>query len=154
MQKITDINSGIYILVIECSRPSILPIKKFNTILLPAGYYYYIGSAQKNLQSRIQRHLSSVKKIHWHIDYITTNDNFKIKEVLIFKNKTKPYECILSQGFIKYFKSEIIACAFGNSDCSKCLTHLYYNEKRIPYSHFISRYQSMVRFIPSSSRTF
>jgi Uri superfamily endonuclease len=154
VHKITDIDKGIYILIIQCDQPSILPVKKFNNITFPAGYYYYIGSAQKNMQPRIKRHLSDVKKIHWHIDYLTTNKNFKIKEVILFKNKRKSYECILSQDFLKYFNSEVKAHEFGNSDCTKCISHLYYNKEEIPHNHFISRYQSIVRFIPSSSVIF
>ena len=38
--------------------------------LLKKGIYIYTGSAKKNIDSRIKRHLSNSKKLHWHIDYL------------------------------------------------------------------------------------
>jgi sugar fermentation stimulation protein A len=151
--KITDIEKGIYCLIIRCSSPASIHCSKFKDILFPAGYYYYIGSAQKNLNARLERHAGRKKRIHWHIDYLTTNKNFNVTEILIFKNKKKSYECFLSKDFLINFKPEIIAPGFGNSDCHKCESHLYYRKKKIPYNHFISLYQSIERFIPSSKET-
>jgi len=33
----------------------------------PAGKYIYTGSARKNMDSRLARHLRKDKKPHWHI---------------------------------------------------------------------------------------
>jgi len=34
------------------------------------GYYAYIGSALSGLKGRINHHLKTGKKLHWHIDYL------------------------------------------------------------------------------------
>ena len=154
MLKITDSDSGVYCLVIECSSSTLIECRSFNNISFNKGYYYYAGSAQKNLSKRIERHIRKDKKIHWHIDYLSAHPNFEIKGVLIFKDKKKSFECLLSKDLNDNFRLKAGALHFGNSDCDKCATHLYYSPKRIPYSHFISRYQSIVRLIPSSSKTF
>jgi Uri superfamily endonuclease len=145
---------GIYCLILRCTEPTTIPCIKFKNTLFPAGYYYYIGSAQKNLSTRIERHIRRIKKIHWHIDYLTTHKNFSVIEVLILRDKKKSCECKLSQDFLINFKTKIIASGFGNSDCNKCKTHLYYSKRKLPYSHFISLYQSIERLIPSSRDTF
>lgn len=154
MQKIINPEQGVYCLVIKGSSKTLISNKKFCGIIFPVGYYYYVGSAQKNLTKRIERHFRKVKKIHWHIDYLTTSPLFNCIEAYIFKNETKSHECKLSQDFADFFKLKEAALNFGNSDCNKCNTHLYYSTKKIPYSHFISRYQSIERFIPSSRDTF
>ena len=154
MPKTTDSDSGVYCLVIECNTQSKIDCRSFNNIIFPKGYYYYAGSAQKNLSKRIERHIRRDKKIHWHIDYLTAHPDFIIKEVLLFKDKKKSFECLLSKDLNNKFGLITGALNFGNSDCDKCATHLYYSPKRIPYSHFISRYQSIVRLIPSSKNTF
>lgn len=154
MPKITDIEKGIYCLIIRCSSPASIYCGKFKNILFPVGYYYYIGSAQKNLNARIERHIRREKNIHWHIDYLTTNQNFRVVEILIFRDKKKSYECTISQDLLNNFSPDIIAPGFGNSDCHRCESHLYYKKKKLPYSHFISLYQSIERLIPSSKDTF
>lgn len=92
--------------------------------------------------------------MHWHVDYLTADTRFEVEEVLIFENKKKSFECMLSKDLNKHFKLIIAAAGFGNSDCESCQTHLYYSPVKIPYSHFISRYQSIVRLMPSSRKTF
>lgn len=151
MQKIIDINSGVYLLEIHASKPFRINLKKCNKKILDAGYYYYSGSAQKNLFQRIKRHLSKEKNIYWHIDYITQKKSIKINTAYIFINATKNFECELVADLLNYFSLKIAILSFGNSDCDKCPTHLLYSKTKIPYSHFISRYQSIVRFIPSSN---
>ncbi|WP_375140655.1 DUF123 domain-containing protein [Nanobdella aerobiophila] len=37
----------------------------------------------------MQRHLKKNKKVHQHIDYLTTNENFKIIEVYYIKTNEK-----------------------------------------------------------------
>ena len=52
MQKITDAKSGIYILELFAEKDFKVRIKKFSDIILDSGFYYYIGSAQKNYNSK------------------------------------------------------------------------------------------------------
>jgi len=59
---------GIYALLIW-SEEKDLPVGSLGTIHFREGYYVYIGSAQKNLRKRMERHLKKKKKMRWHIDY-------------------------------------------------------------------------------------
>jgi Uri superfamily endonuclease len=152
--KTTDKESGIYCLLIKCSRSAKIDNPRFSNVNFPMGFYYYIGSAQKNLTKRIERHFRREKKIHWHIDYLTTNESFECLEAYLINNKKKSFECALSKDFSKIFNMRIAVPYFGNSDCTECDSHLYYSPVKLPYSHFISRYQSIVRLIPSSKNTF
>ena len=62
-----------YILFIKISRNIKLKVGSLGIIKFRKGIYAYVGSAKKNWKSRIQRHFSKKKKIHWHIDYLTSN---------------------------------------------------------------------------------
>ncbi len=115
------------------------------------GYYYYVGSAQKNLTQRIERHLKRYKKQHWHIDYLTCNINTTIKNVYLVKDYSKSYECILAKDLLNKYNMQITIKGFGSSDCNSCESHLLYSKKKITYNQFCSLYQETVLFMPSSS---
>ncbi|HPN39145.1 MAG TPA: DUF123 domain-containing protein [Melioribacteraceae bacterium] len=102
-----------------------------NLYNLMIGYYYYVGSAQKNLQSRIDRHKKKIKKIHWHIDNITTNINSDINNVFVFINAKKDFECELRDLIEHKFNLTHPIKNFGNSDCNKCFSHLLYSKNKI-----------------------
>ncbi len=109
---------GIYTLIIE-ARDLSIRVGSLGTIHLD-GIYAYVGSASKSLQHRIGRHLRRSKKVHWHIDYLTLNDNARVRYVVYAE--CKGYECTISKSIaersINYVKG------FGSSDC-RCLSHLY-----------------------------
>ena len=85
------------------------------------GYYVYVGSGQSYLEKRIQRHKKRIKKVKWHIDYLTTNSGVKVMEVAAY-DLPKKYECILAYMLRSMgFKS---VKGFGSTDC-KCISHLY-----------------------------
>ncbi|MFQ3573788.1 MAG: DNA/RNA nuclease SfsA, partial [Thermodesulfovibrionales bacterium] len=62
---------GCYLLLmyLEKTRPIKIGLK--GEILFPSGFYVYVGSAKVGLQKRIARHRRRLKKLHWHIDYLT-----------------------------------------------------------------------------------
>jgi len=153
-QFISEKNKGIYILEFYAESSFELNIKKFAGRVFPKGYYYYSGSAQKNLSSRLSRHLRIEKIIHWHIDHLTTHPDLNIKAVYICDNGPKSLECEIVANLIGLKNIEQPLLGFGNGDCSTCKTHLIYSKTRIPQSHLFSLYQDMVRFIPSSRETF
>ena len=85
------------------------------------GYYVYVGSGQSYLEKRIQRHKKRIKKVKWHIDYLTTNSGVKVMEVAAY-DLPKKYECIFADMLRSMgFKS---VKGFGSTDC-KCVSHLY-----------------------------
>ena len=44
-------------------------IGAFGTFPFPNGHYVYIGSAKKNIRSRVERHYKMDKPNRWHLDY-------------------------------------------------------------------------------------
>ncbi len=152
MQK--QINCGIYLLEIKILQKFSIEIGKFGKVTFEKGFYYYIGSAQKNLHQRILRHIRKSKKLHWHIDYLNSENNSKIENIFIFPNYPKNEECLLVDSLEKNFHQSHKVKKFGNSDCIKCVSHLLFNKKKIDYNHLFSLYQSTVLFIPSSKEIF
>jgi sugar fermentation stimulation protein A len=154
VQKITDAKSGIYILELSSAKNFKVGIKKFSDIKLNSGFYYYIGSAQKNYNSRLVRHLKKSKTIHWHIDHLTTNAFLKINKIYLLENSNKELECGTVQLLEQLRNINHPLEGFGNSDCKVCKSHLLYSKDEIAYSHFISLYQDIVLFKPSDKDTF
>jgi len=113
-----------YVLVMELYSDSTLQIGKLGTITLSRGTYAYIGSAHS--EKRLERHLRSQKKIHWHIDYFLQ----KAKITAIYISK-KP-ECELAQKIaLPYIPG------FGCSDC-RCPSHLFYGH--VPFLQKLIQY--------------
>ena len=99
-----------------------IKIGKIGPINFKKGYYVYIGSAMNSLESRIRRHLSDEKKLHWHIDYLL--EKSEITDIIY--NENKKVECELSQYIAQ--KTDGVK-DFGCSDC-ECESHLYYFKNR------------------------
>lgn len=111
---------GCYCLIIQLENHSPIKIgKKLGKIEFKQGYYVYVGSAMNSLESRIKRHLSDEKNLHWHVDYLLKKA--EITDVIYNESKRK-IECDLSKSISQ--KSEGIK-DFGCSDC-ECESHLYY----------------------------
>ena len=148
MQKL--INSGIYVLELKLNSRIRISHKKFTHFIFSPGYYYYVGSAQSNLQKRIQRHLRGEKKLHWHIDYLTSIPEITCEKIYILENEEKKLECELAKSISNKFSTSFPAIGFGNSDCSNCKSHLLYIETKIDQSQLLSLYHFTVLSIPSS----
>ena len=107
-----------YQLFINVPKEIDLKIGKLGIYLFPVGSYVYAGSAKKNINKRIERHLSK-KKLHWHIDYLLNNDAAQIIDI----KKSEMIECSLN----KKTNGTIIIKGFGSSDCNLCCgSHLKY----------------------------
>ena len=92
-------------------------IGRLGEFAFPAGHYLYTGSARRGIEARIARHLSSVKKMHWHIDYLLAADGVRVLEV---KRFVEP-ECIINQRTA----GQVIVSGLGASDChAGCGSHL------------------------------
>jgi len=88
------------------------------------GLYAYVGSAQTNLEKRIQRHLREEKRKFWHIDYLLDNHTAKTVKVL-FKEASKTEECKMAT---EISRQNAAVPNFGCSDCN-CKSHLFHIEK-------------------------
>ncbi|MCX7005175.1 MAG: GIY-YIG nuclease family protein [bacterium] len=61
--------SGIYFLLLRMTAARVIRVGA-RRAHFPAGWYVYIGSAQRGVPQRVARHLRRVKRRHWHIDYL------------------------------------------------------------------------------------
>lgn len=129
-------NKGIYILELFADKDFTISAKKFIGVTFPKGYYYYIGSAQKNLTSRIERHLRKEKITHWHIDHLTTHKYINITNTFIIPDAEKNIEAEIANNFVTYFDAQIVVQGFGNSDTKETKTHLFYSNTKITTSKF------------------
>jgi len=73
------------------------------------------------LRGRINRHLSRVKRVRWHIDYLL--EKGRVKGVL-YAPTGERLECHLAQRLERVFRSYP---GFGSSDC-RCSSHLFFSE--------------------------
>lgn len=111
-----------YILILKLKRNLSIEVGRLGFINFKRGFYIYIGSAKRNINSRIERHLNKEKKLHWHIDYLTKNKNFEIKLIYLIENYE---ECQISKIFNQ--NNFLFIKNFGSSDC-KCESHLFYSK--------------------------
>jgi len=100
-----------------------IKVGKLGIIDFHPGFYAYVGSAQNNLEKRIERHLRVKKKIYWHIDYLL--EKAEILNVFQVESIQK-LECIIAEKLSKQFQS---VPKFGSSDC-RCMSHLFYHDSR------------------------
>jgi len=115
---------AVYILKINVKKPLSLKIGKLGKINFKKGTYVYVGSAQKNFEQRIKRHLSRNKKKFWHIDYLLENKNVEVTGVF-YKKAGKQEECLLAR---EISKKNLPIEKFGCSDCN-CQSHLFFIKK-------------------------
>jgi len=106
-----------YQLHFRLERTQAVTIGRLGRFTFPAGDYIYTGSARRNLEARIARHLRKEKKLRWHIDYLLALGDATITRVERFTED----ECRLNQ----QTEGEIVAPGFGASDCGAgCSSHL------------------------------
>lgn len=115
-------NTGVYCLIIKLTQRRHIKIGCLGAFHFSAGFYVYVGSAQSNLERRIERHLRQKKKIHWHIDYLLRYG--QLVSVYTYAGE-KDKECILSHKIGNIKNAVVPAKGFGSSDCP-CTSHLYF----------------------------
>ncbi len=113
-------DAGLYIALFRLPRRRTLRIGRLGRFRFPAGYYAYVGSAQKNLQARVARHARQQKPLRWHIDYLSTHAPM-VGALLL--PVTKSAECRLAAALARHYPRPI--AGFGASDCT-CGGHLFY----------------------------
>lgn len=121
------IDAQTYQLVILVSENLRIRIGALGLFEFPAGYYVYTGSARKNMQARIQRHLRSEKKLRWHIDYLLAQPGVRIIDIFY----SAQAECEANQTI----RGCVLVPRFGASDCqNRCGSHLKFLGKEKPKS--------------------
>lgn len=115
-------NTGVYCLVVKLLQRAHIRIGSLGAFCFPAGFYVYVGSAQSNLERRIERHLRQKKKMRWHIDYLLRYG--QVVSVCTYTGE-KDKECMLSHKIGNIKNAVVPVKGFGSSDCS-CNSHLYF----------------------------
>ena len=111
---------GVYVLLISVSKDIRVKVGALGSISFEKGLYAYVGSAQNNLEKRIERHLRKAKRKFWHIDYLLDNDAVKVVKVFC-KEAEKSEECRVAR---ELSGRSIPVVNFGCSDCG-CVSHLF-----------------------------
>ena len=117
--KRTPGRKGTYLLFLTFGEQQNIQVGSLGTLNIESGEYCYVGSAMNGLDSRLKRHFSDEKKIHWHIDRLTLSADSM--EAYVPSAPTE--ECRLAAA------AEECGCppafsGFGSSDC-RCPTHLF-----------------------------
>ncbi len=112
---------GAYVLLIDTAAPVSVRSPRHDTLTLAAGIYLYVGSANGpgGIKARLKRHFRSTKKIHWHIDQLTTRAAH-IEALAV----TGGNECALGRLLTASNRFQIALTGFGSSDCRSCDSHL------------------------------
>jgi Uri superfamily endonuclease len=106
-----------YQLLIRLAEPVRIRVGRLGSFEFPAGRYVYTGSARRNPEARIARHLSAVKRLHWHIDYLLAAPGADVAGTLRFGET----ECEVNGRTL----GRILVPGFGASDCrAGCGSHL------------------------------
>jgi Uri superfamily endonuclease len=104
-------------LLIHVSQRLDIEIGRLGSVTFPKGAYVYTGSAKRNFEARIARHLRREKALRWHIDYLLTAAGVSVIEVI----RSQADECALNQATA----GAIVVAGFGASDCRRgCGSHL------------------------------
>ena len=111
---------GIYVLVISMKKNTSVNVGALGTVVFERGMYAYVGSAQNNVQKRVERHLRKRKPKFWHIDYLLGTRATAVLKVF-FREGGRPQECRISR-WIAERGTPVIG--FGSSDCG-CDSHLF-----------------------------
>ena len=108
-----------YQLEIAIALPVTVAVGRLGEFIFPAGCYVYTGSAKRNPEARIARHLRSEKAMRWHIDWLLAARGVKVVGV----RRSSKDECALNRSV----RGRVVAPGFGASDCREgCNSHLRY----------------------------
>jgi len=114
------LDTGIYIAVLFVAKNLKIRVGRLGRFRFRRGVYFYVGSAQRNLSKRLERHSRKEKILRWHIDYLSAK-----AEMLgaITIGGPRELECQLANKLGEMF--ELAVPGFGASDC-RCGGHLFY----------------------------
>ncbi len=106
-----------YQLLIRLDRECEIRVGALGRFRFPEGWYLYTGSARRNLEARLQRHLRREKRLRWHIDYLLAAPAAR---VLALSTSARG-ECAWNRAS----GGRVIVPGFGAGDCTAgCGAHL------------------------------
>lgn len=114
-------NDTLYTIYLSLENDCTIQIGKLGTFLFNKGTYIYVGSAKRQIESRINRHKKMNKKLHWHFDYLRPFG--VITKIITYENSSG--ECGLYREILEMTSGITPIKGFGSSDCN-CISHLIY----------------------------
>ena len=96
------------------------PSTTFDNSSFKPGLYLYVGSGQRNLCARLERHSRKDKPLRWHIDHLSIHAHM-IGAMIVSGSRDR--ECELARELRHIY--ELAVPGFGASDC-RCGGHLFY----------------------------
>ena len=112
---------GLYIAVFHLPEAMQIHVGKLGQVHFQEGMYYYVGSGQRNLSARLERHGRKDKPLRWHIDYLSVRMDM-LGAITIAGSRER--ECELAKELAGVY--ELAVPGFGASDC-RCRGHLFYS---------------------------
>ena len=113
-------DSGVYIAVFYMPKEQAIRVGKLGRFHFRQGVYFYAGSAQRNLSTRLERHSRKKKPLRWHVDYLSVKASM-LGAIVIDGQRER--ECEIAKELGKMY--ELAVFGFGSSDC-RCAGHLFY----------------------------
>ena len=113
-------NGGVYIAVFYLPKRQHIGVGRLGRLCFRQGVYFYVGSAQRNLSARLERHSKKEKAVRWHIDYLSVKAEM-LGAIMIAGPRER--ECKVAKELGGMF--ELVTPGFGASDC-RCEGHLFY----------------------------
>lgn len=111
-------DKNLYVAVFNLARAQNIGIGRLGRVYFPQGIYLYVGSAQRNLSARIERHDRKEKPLRWHIDYLSVRA--AMLGVIVIP-APRERECEVARELAELY--ELVVPGFGASDC-RCGGHL------------------------------
>ncbi len=126
-------NNDLYAVILHKELGEEISVGSLGDYYFDEGYYVYVGSAKKNILSRIKRHMDLEKNKYWHIDYLRGKTSFG--GCLIFSRDNFSSEMDLVNWIEDRSSYEKIIEGFGSSDTDS-YSHLLFSEEKdgIPFS--------------------
>lgn len=114
--------SGTYALFIDLEREVQMQVGALGLCTFPRGTHVYAGSAMRGLRTRLARHVRREKRVHWHVDRLTTAGGCQVLGAVVFTSPVH-LECDIV-GYLEEVKgAEVRPPRFGASD-HVCQGHL------------------------------
>jgi Uri superfamily endonuclease len=87
---------GVYILILSVGKDISVNVGALGRLDLKRGQYAYVGSAQSNLEKRVERHFKKDKRRFWHIDYLLYDDNVGVSRIF-YETARRSEECRIAR---------------------------------------------------------
>jgi Uri superfamily endonuclease len=141
---------GTYVLILEALRSRSIRVGRLGTLAVSPGFYLYVGSAfgPGGLKARVERHLRSDKRHHWHIDHLR-----RVAEIVEvwWGRDPQPREHEWAGILVAQPGLEVQMPGFGASDCH-CPTHLFFARERVSDPSFRALGRPTVSRAPFGAR--